>query len=220
MRKISKLGIPSILAQNQVKWTQEYCDCLNRDEKPSQQIENRYNHKTIKDTLEKETYGKCIYCESKIKHITYGDIEHILPKNKNARPELYVDWDNLTLACEQCNRSGKGTYYNPQLPLINPYVDEPSQHLKDIGPLIMPVLDDKRGYVTVEVIKLNRMSLVERRSEKIQAIHKLLLVWTKETDESFKLVLEEQLHEEYTLNQEYSSTIKAYLETMGFPVKD
>lgn len=143
-----------------------------------------------------------------------------MPKNKNARPELYVDWDNLTLACEQCNRSGKGTYYNPQLPLINPYVDEPSQHLKDIGPLIMPVLDDKRGYVTVEVIKLSRMSLVERRSEKIQAIHKLLLVWTKETDESFKLVLEEQLHEEYTLNQEYSSTIKAYLETMGFPVKD
>ena len=35
-----------------------------------------------------ETHGKCAYCESKIKHIDYGDIEHILPKNKNARPDL------------------------------------------------------------------------------------------------------------------------------------
>lgn len=125
MRKIRKLKKPQILVINATKWTQEYCSCLSAGQKPSDKIATRYQDSTIKATLEQETHEKCVYCESKIKHISYGDIEHILPKNKDARPDLYVEWDNLTLACEQCNRSGKRMYYNPQLPLINPYVDNP-----------------------------------------------------------------------------------------------
>lgn len=88
--------------------------------KPSETIAHRYNNKAIKDTLEKETFGKCAYCESKIRHVEFGDIEHILPKCKDARPDLYVEWSNLTLACEVCNRVNKRDYYNPNIPLVNP----------------------------------------------------------------------------------------------------
>ena len=133
MIRIQKTQKPKILVDNAATWTYEYTSCLAAGKEPSKEVSTRYNKPEIKEALEKETHGKCAYCESKIKHISYGDIEHILPKSKNARPDLYVEWSNLALSCEQCNRSGKRTYYDPQLPLINPYSDIPSQHLQDLG---------------------------------------------------------------------------------------
>lgn len=218
MRKIKKLEKPAILIANANKWTEEYCSCLSSGQTPSKEIATRYKDPTIKAKLEQETHEKCAYCESKIKHITYGDIEHILPKNKDARPDLYVEWANLTLACEQCNRSGKRTYYEPELPLINPYVDEPEEHFQDLGPMIMPVLCDDRAFVTEKVLKLNRPSLVERRSERITQINRLLISWAKEENSVVKEVLKQELHKEYSEDVEYSSTVKAFLIASGFPV--
>lgn len=220
MRKIKKLQKPQILINNAERWTQEYCSCLASGTKPSDEIASRYKEPTIKATLEKETHNKCAYCESKIKHITYGDIEHILPKNKDARPDLYVEWDNLTLACEQCNRSAKRTYYNPKMLLINPYTDDPEQHFNDIGPLIMPVLGDSRAYVTRNVLKLNRAELVERRTDRITHVEPLLILWANEQKDGMKEILEQQLHDEYSEDKEYSSTIKSYLKANGFPVRE
>lgn len=220
MRKIRKLKKPQVLVINAAKWTQEYCACLATGQEPNKEIATRYNEPTIKTTLEKETYGKCAYCESKIKHITYGDIEHILPKNKNARPDLYVEWSNLTLACEQCNRSGKKTYYNPQLMLLNPYIDDPEEHFNDIGPLVMPILGDNRAYVTRNILKLDRPPLVERRTERIMSVEPLLISWKKEQNLIMKDVIEQQLHDEYGEDKEFSSTIKAYLKANGFPVQE
>lgn len=218
MIKISKTAKPQVLIENAPTWTKEYCDCLKAGKEPSKEIKYRYNHPKIKQALEKETHGKCAYCESKIKQVAYGDIEHILPKNKNARPELYVEWDNLTLACEQCNRAGKGTYYDPNLPLVNPYTDTPDDYLRDYGPLIMPLLGNDRGIATERVIKLNRMSLVERRTERIKSIETLLQSWAKEANPTLKKLLEEQLHDEYSSEREYSSTVKSFLRDNGFPV--
>lgn len=220
MRKLKKLPKPQVLVDNAATWTKEYCACLSAGQTPSQQIATRYKDPTIKAALEEETYGKCVYCESKIKHISYGDIEHILPKNKDARPDLYVEWDNLTLACEQCNRSGKGKYYDPSLPLINPYTDDPMEHLQDIGPLIMPVLNDDRAEVTKEVLDLNRLPLVEQRSERIASVERLLQLWSKETNPTKKALLASELHKEYAVDKEYSSTIKRFLLSRSFPVRN
>lgn len=220
MRAIKKLKKPRILVLNAEKWTQEYCSCLSAGQEPSNEVATRYKDPTIKTTLEQETHEKCAYCESKIKHITYGDIEHILPKNKDARPDLYVEWNNLTLACEQCNRSGKRTYYKPQMPLINPYVDDPEKYFNDIGPLIMPIPGNDRAYVTRNILKLNRPPLVERRTERIASVEPLLNSWAKEQDTVVKELLEQQLHDEYAKDKEFSSTIKAYLKANEFPVQE
>ena len=219
MRKLTKLGKPQILIDNADIWTKEYCDCLRAGKSPSKEISTRYNEDSIKERLERETNGKCAYCESKIKHISYGDIEHILPKNKEARPDLYVEWSNLTLACEQCNRSGKRTYYDPQLLLINPYVDDPDEHFLNMGPLIMPIKGDDRAYIPKLVLKVNRSALVEQRPERIESVEVLLNCWEKEERQSVKAILEEQLHNEYSDDKEYTSTIKEYLRQQGFPVK-
>lgn len=218
MIKIKKLPKPQILVDNAETWTNEYCYYLKNGEEPSKQIATRYQNSTIKETLEKETGKKCAYCESKFKHISYGDIEHILPKNKDARPDLYVDWDNLTLACEQCNRSGKHSYYDPALPLINPYSDDPQKHLQDIGPLILPILGDQRAWTTVNLINLNRSALVEQRQERLKNIDNLLNLWFNATDPCSKKILETQLREEYGADKEYSSTVQQFLIARGFPV--
>ena len=74
MIKISKTAKPQVLIKNAPTWTKEHCDCLKAGKKPSKEIKYRYNHPQIKQALEKETHGKCAYCESKIKQVAYGGV--------------------------------------------------------------------------------------------------------------------------------------------------
>lgn len=216
MIKLFKLSKPQILIDHAEEWTRQYCDCLNRDEKPSTEVANRYNNPEIKSTLEKETNGKCAYCESKIKHISYGDIEHIIPKSN--KPELYVEWTNLTLACEQCNRSGKRTYYNPTKPLINPYQDNPIEHFQALGPMIFHFPGDERAFITENKLKLNRSELITRRTERIQSVEGLLFNWEREKEGTIKDILADQLRQECMPDKEYSFVVKYFLIARGFPV--
>lgn len=218
MRTLTKLPKPKILENNAAEWTKLYCDCLVSNKTPDKDLATKYNQPDIKRILEKETHEKCAYCESKIKHNSFGDIEHILPKNKNARPDLYVEWSNLTLSCEICNRSGKGTYYDPKLLLINPYDDNPESHFQALGPLIYGVKSDDRAFITEKTLKLNRSALVNQRSDRIDAVNNLLRTWENEKNTVIKNVLEKQLHEEYSEDKEYSFIIKGFLSARGFPI--
>lgn len=218
MIKLFKQPKPQILLKNDEKWTKEYCKCLSKGEKPSSEIANRYNNIEIKSTLEKETNGKCAYCESKIKHVSYGDIEHILPKNAEARPDLYVEWTNLTLACEQCNRSGKRTYYDPNKPLINPYEDNPNEHFQVLGPMICYQSGDERAFITENKLKLNRPELIMRRSERIYSVEQLLFSWQRSPEGTIKDILADQLRQECMPDKEFSCVVKCFLIARGFPI--
>lgn len=215
MIKLIKTQEPDILAHNATRWTKEYLEYLNSGSPKSSEIKKRYNHPTIKEALFKETHDKCAYCESKISHTSFGDIEHIFPKSK--RPELYVKWENLTLACEQCNRTGKKDYYDTELPLINPYIDKPEEHFCELGSFIFPIIGDNRAKITIEIIQLNRSALVERRMERIQQINNLLDSWHKEENKVMKRMLHDELVKECQEEKEYSSTVKAFLLAMKFP---
>lgn len=218
MIKLNKSQQPKILQDNSKQWTDEYLRALNSEIMMTDTIKNRYNHPDIKSALKKETHGKCVYCESKFEHVSYGDIEHILPKNEDARPDMYVEWNNLTLSCEQCNRSGKHTYYDPALPLINPYIDDPIEHFQDIGPLIFHIVGDERARITEKVLKINRSSLVDRRKEAIEKIEILLNSWEKEQNPNVKEILTHELREAAGIDKEFCSTIRSFLCARGFPV--
>ena len=221
MIRLKKSAKPKILAENADKWTKLYCDCIAQGCKPDKTLATKYNHPTIKKALEHETNEKCAYCESKITHVYHGDIEHILPKNKNARPDLCFEWDNLTLACAKCNQSGKGDYYNVALPLINPYTDYPEKHFQALGAFIFNTVGDERAIITEKTLGLNRTPLVERRKKRIDDIEPLLEIWYNTDSRSpRKVILEDQLHIEYGKDKEFSFTIKQHLSYRGFPVKD
>ena len=219
MIKLKKIAKLKILVQYAQQWTQEYLNCLKRGEEPSNTIKYRYKHPEIKDAVETETHGKCAYCESKIKHIDYGDIEHILPKNKDARPDLYVDWNNLTLACTLCNRDGKKTYYDPQAPLVNPYVDDPEDYFDFIGNLLHPKNTGKpnTANITIETIKLNRIALAERRQDLITKVKRLFNLWNSTSDSGVKNTLHNIIVQEYcTPDKEYSAFVNHFLSDNGF----
>jgi uncharacterized protein (TIGR02646 family) len=220
MIKLSKSLKPQILKDNADKWTKEYLDCLDNNQEPTDTIAHRYNNKGIKQLLEQETYGKCAYCESKLKHIEFGDIEHILPKNKKARPDLYVEWSNLTLACEVCNRSNKKDYYDPKLPLVNPYKDNPNEFFDFTGPLITAKGKSMRGFKTAQILGLNRGELVIRRNERLDSINTLFFTWSNTTDIDIKNVLKGELKKECTADKEYSAFVKNFLILKGFPKEE
>ncbi len=69
-----------------------------------------YAAKSVKSHLIRAQHGKCCFCESKITHVDYGDVEHFRPKSafrqKSSdsleKPGYYwlaYEWDNLFLSC-------------------------------------------------------------------------------------------------------------------------
>ena len=209
MIKITKLPKPDILEKNDKKWTQEYQKALTGEIKLTDTIKHRYNQEEIKKAVIKETHGKCAYCESKIQHISFSDIEHIIPKSK--RPDLYVDWNNLTLACEVCNRTNKNNYYNTSDPLINPISENPDNSILALGAVIYKRPGNRKGEVTISILDLNRTSLLEKRSEKLHSFELLVDKYVTETNPDLKAILKEQLLKEASAESEYSFIISSYL---------
>lgn len=116
-----------------------------------------YGHPEVKRALRTIQHEKCCFCESKIGHTGYGDVEHFRPKtgwvqdseplNKPGYYWLAYDWDNLLLCCEKCNQRFKKNYF----PLIN-HSDRCLSHHQDIAleqPLfIHPANDEVEGLIT------------------------------------------------------------------------
>lgn len=209
MIKITKLPKPKILEENDTQWTQEYQRALNKEIPLTDTIKNRYNQEEIKQTLTEETHGKCAYCESKIKHISFSDIEHILPKSK--RPDLYVEWTNLTISCEVCNRINKNDYYKPDDPLIHPIFDNPSEHLMALGAILYKVPGSRKGELTISILDLNRTDLIEKRREKLTAFQMLIDKYITESNPKLKNILREEILRETSENSEYSFMLSSYL---------
>lgn len=208
MIKLTKSAKPQILITNEQAWTTEYTTLLGANADIPKTLLGRYKHPDIKNQLIVDNGGKCSYCESKVLHISYGDVEHILPKSR--RPELIFDWDNLTLACSICN-TNKLDYYNPGNDLLNPYIDEPTEHLMTLGASIFPISLSPRGALTHDTLELNRMALVERREEKLKNLKLLIHCWENETDQVKKSTWEDQIKKELEIDKEYILVSKNYV---------
>lgn len=209
--KLNKLAEPAILTANKKAWTDQYLECLQQNQKTPEALESRYRSASIKEALCEETHKKCAYCESKIKHISYGDVEHILPKSKV--PSLVFEWSNLTLSCTICNQTSKHDYYEPNAPLINPYIDDPEEHLIACGPMIWHKLGSSMGKLTELILKLNRSELVEQRVERLKRVMDLADAW-EQAQGPLKEALKEQLFEEAASDKEYSFIVKGLLSTL------
>lgn len=219
MIKLSKLDEPDILKANAQKWTQEYLQLIANGQTIPDAVKKRYSSPEIKMKLLQETNEKCAYCESKFTHICPGDIEHILPKNKDAHPELFVTWSNLTMSCESCNRSGKKTYNNDNEPLLNPYTDEIDKEIFCAGPMIFSQAGSRKGKISIDVLKLNRVELLERRIESLKKIDLLRMKYEEEKNEDYKNILFEEIREEVGIQKEYSFVLTKFCESVGVDVK-
>lgn len=160
---------------------------IRRAKKRKRDAQNKYRHREIKDALVAAFHGKCAYCESQIRAVSYGHIEHFYPRS------VYVDktfeWDNLLLSCEICNDAGhKGDRFpldadgNPLLIDPTDGVTEPSVHLKfswdpRVGLACVYGLDEQ-GREVVHTFDLNgfrgRDALLRERSRYFKKLWAIL----------------------------------------------
>lgn len=203
LRKLEKLSKPSILVEKGDEWTREYLEAKSGDKRPP----SRWRHHQIKDSVSKETSDRCAYCDSEMKSVHFGHIEHIVPRS--AVPEKVVEWENLTLACEQCNNA-KSDYYSQVAPIINPYLDEPSEHLIFLGDMVVARPTSDRGIVTVQKLGLLRKDLTESRKSRIQAVLSLVRNWSTASDPEIKQTLLEIIIDDYQ-NGAYKNSVRAVL---------
>lgn len=212
MIPLFKKGKPQILIDNETEWTQnliKYIDegVLYKD--IAEKHKNLYREITIKDAIIAETNEKCAYCESKLLHIEFGDIEHIKPKSKF--PNLSFNWENLTLACTVCNNNKRAYWEEGENELINPYVDDISEHLVFIGPLLVHINNSSRGEITWRKLKLNRIELIEKRSEKILQLQNLISQYGKESNAVLKEILRGEIIDFVAEDKEFSFAGLCYL---------
>jgi len=86
-----------------------------------------WNHSTIKSQLLRSANNKCAFCECLVSEESkYMEVEHFRYKKKYKN--LVVEWDNLLPSCKRCNVA-KSDHDVELDPLINPYDDDPRDHL-------------------------------------------------------------------------------------------
>jgi 5-methylcytosine-specific restriction endonuclease McrA len=207
MIRLAKLPKPRVLIENEVEWTTMLIRKTAAGESVSTTEKSRYRHPEIKATLIQETFGKCAYCESKLQHITYGDVEHISPKS--TEPEAIFQWENLTLACDVCN-TNKGDRFPNREGLVDPYNHDPQARFHIFGPFIFATPGDNDARYTELTLDLNRTALLERRNEKIKYLRDMVET-VAAASERLRPRLLEVLKLETAPDQEFSALARSYL---------
>lgn len=161
-----------------------------------------YGHSSVKEALIAAQHGKCCFCESKITHISYGDVEHFRPKagyrqhsrDPLSRPGYYwlaYAWSNLYLCCQLCNQRFKKSTF----PLVDPsrrcrnhmadlHLEEPlfldpggdinpEDHIEFRRERPRARKGSLRGKTTIEALDLRREPLRERRYDRYQTLASL-----------------------------------------------
>lgn len=205
MIPLQKGPTPQVLQQNEAAWAAEYLAVLNSGCEIPDSVRFRYRHPDIKSALKAEANNKCVYCES---IIATGEIDHINPVSHC--PDQIVKWHNLALCCKECNFK-KRDYYAPNEPLINPFLDNPHEHLWFFGMLLMERNSSDLGFRTKVKLDLNRPHLILNRAKRIEGIQHLVIRWKIEKQPQTKLLLEQAIKDEAAPPAEYSAVVKEYL---------
>jgi hypothetical protein len=213
MIRLTRGARPPVLDLNADQWRDEYLRLRAGDTSVPAAAAIRYRHPEIKEAVLRDSRGKCAYCESRPRAVSPGDVEHVEPKAR--APERVVDWTNLTFACSWCN-SYKGEYWSDDTPLLDPYHDEPRQHLFFIGPMVR--FSSPRGELTRSLLRLNRASLLESRNERLEAIESLIQRYKAMPDGPDRGALEQVIREEARDDQEYSAAVSDFLQLHDFDV--
>lgn len=168
----------------------EFYESNNRSQKRYNFPFNSEIDKFLKDTLHERFYGKCGYCEIKIKSPDFGFVDRFRPHNglrdkKKYYSDLYwwlvFDWNNLIYSCKECNQ-----YKSNYFPIKGNRVFSKSEDLKNEKKLLLDPCNDNvedhlffefsngnilsntdEGEQTIELLNLNRTTLLKKRAKAI-----------------------------------------------------
>jgi uncharacterized protein (TIGR02646 family) len=193
---------PRILLDRGAALTAELCARVEAGERPSFEREV-YGAAEVKEALRAAQHDKCCFCEAKLGHVQFGDVEHFRPKASTQQSAadpptvgyywLAYEWKNLYLSCEICNRRHKQKLFplaNPdrrvsshqrfadldaEQPLfVDPGREDPTAFIEYRREYAKEVEGGARGAATLESLQLNRPRLVERRRDRREPLRFLL----------------------------------------------
>lgn len=121
------------------------------------------NRPEIISALKEETQNTCAYCETRI--TGSGNLDHIKPKSKF--PELVFDWENITIACSQCNARKSAKEIS-----LNPFETNPADHLQFTKDGLVISLSEI-GQEAIDILSLNRPDLITDRKFEIGRYEKM-----------------------------------------------
>ncbi|HEY1190770.1 MAG TPA: hypothetical protein VGE74_24280 [Gemmata sp.] len=201
--------VPAVLLSRGTADTQTHCtehDAAPADYRTGAKTfdfdKSIYAHPQVKSALIESQKKKCAFCESLIRHVTYGAIEHFRPKagykqrkgDTLKRPGYYwlaYTWDNLLFCCQLCNEQFKQNHFplrvgrlRARTPtdrldgeeplLINPALTDPRAHITFRQERAVVVGDSLAGKTTIRLLGLNRSELKEARSRRLDSLRNLL----------------------------------------------
>jgi hypothetical protein len=163
-----------------------------------------YGAASVKAALGTAQHGKCAFCESRVTHIAYGDVEHYRPKAGHRQTDgdplrqpgyywLAYRWSNLLFACQICNQRFKKNLFPLKDParralshhhdlkaeeplLIDPARTTPSVHLRFREEYAFARRSSLIGETTIELLGLNRPELVEFRRDRLEKLKLLAAI--------------------------------------------
>lgn len=164
MIKLTKCAAPAKLTKQFIKVkTAEYKSGIDK---------SPWNVDWLKEALLDLSHKKCAYCEGRLDiKSDYMEVEHF--RDKSDYPDDVLKWENLLPSCKHCN-GHKSTHNVVAEPIINPFVDEPKEHIY-LKSYLYKYRDDL-GKTTIDVLDLNDCTrLVVARFELGTQLNKLLI---------------------------------------------
>lgn len=171
-------------------------NAYNNGTKPFNIDSKIYGHKSVKIALKNDQVNKCCFCESKVSHVAFGDVEHFRPKkgfkqngNDNlGRPGYYwlaYEWKNLFFSCQICNQRHKKNLFplinnhnrclnhkgnlNSEEPMfIDPSTDDPEEYIAFRKEVPYAINGNARGRITIKELGLDRPDLDNIRYDKYE----------------------------------------------------
>jgi hypothetical protein len=150
-----------------------------------------YGAASVKSARRDAQHEKCAFCESRLTHVAYGDVEHLRPKAGSVQREgdpltrpgyywLAYSWGNLLFSCQLCNQRFKRNLFPLKDPgkralthhddlgaeeplLLDPSDTDPAAHIGFREEVAYPVNGSPQGQATIDALGLNREELVEAR---------------------------------------------------------
>lgn len=169
-------------------------------------LKTNYKHADNKLALQKACADKCMYCESKVTPTYFGDVEHIKPVDQF--PQLKYTWENLGYVCAKCNNEKRAKWEN-DAPFINPFDEDPDDHLAAFGFFVLHRRGSERGEYTHIEINLNRGELVERRRERATSLRNLYDKAMRTANAALRAAALAELDRELESDKEYCMVARA-----------
>lgn len=245
IRIIKPVAVPAKLSGDGAALKQECCDAYDANQALYANGTEKFNFdrsvygaRSVKKDLSKAQHGKCCFCEAKILHIDYGDVEHFRPKKSYKQTKgqrlqypgyywLAYNWNNLFLSCAICNERFKGNLFPLNVPanrakshhddidledpvFIHPSDDEPENYISFHDEIPVAINGNNRGTKTIKWLGLDREELNEHRRTFLKLLKNTKIIANLQLPESqdAQILLQELIMDK----SEYASMTRVFLE--------